>query len=309
VRELLAPRHYRARARVDLERAELISMRGGKEDIEQAIALCDDALACVEQLDDGIELGNAHFSRACVLARRDREKEAIAAAGEARALYERHGTAHAIGNVNLFLAEVHVNRGRVPEASVLSAEAIEVYRQTRDSVGEANALMVRAFTWRARGKLPKALDDCERAVVLYELARLRTLQGRAMLRCADLRTSASRFTEAAADLEAAVRYLRESPETYELAAALLKLADTRRLRGDLGATGALLDEAEAALAQIRRPAHRPWALIEVCRLGKELTIPDKPRIRRCAAAAVTLARALGDAASEAAALAHASFAG
>lgn len=309
VRALLSPRHYLGRARVDLERAELASTRGTPEDVEQALLLCDDALACVEQLDDERERAHALMGRAHVLARGSRADEGLETAAEARAIYEKHAMTHSLANVTLFIAEVYVARDRIPEASVLSAEAIEGYRRVRDSIGEGNALMVRAHSWRARGKVPRALEDCDRAVVLFELARLRTSQGRSMLYRAGLHTAASRFAEAEQDLEAAVRYLRECPESYYLAAALLQLAAARRRRGDVEGMAGTLDEVETALAAIRRPGERMWALLEVCRICKEAPIPDRPRMRRCSAQALALARAARDAMGEQAALAFASFAG
>jgi hypothetical protein len=70
-----------------------------------------------------------------------------------------------------------------------------------------------------------------------------------------------------------------------------------------------MDDAEAAMASIARDRERAWAFLEVCRIGKELPIPDRPRIRRCSAQALALARQLGSTELENGARSFAAFAG
>jgi tetratricopeptide (TPR) repeat protein len=294
---------------VDLERAELLSMAEGAFDLDRALALCDDALACIEQIDDEFARAAAQMSRAFVLCRGDRFREATAAAEKARVVFAAHDNTHSLANVCRFMAEVHLACGRVPEASLLSAEAIEGYRRTQDSVSEAYTLRIRARTWKARGKVAKALADCDDSVRLYDRARMRTAQGKALLLRADFHAEGGVYDEAQLDLDAAVRYLRRSPEAGLRAFALLRLADVLRRRNDLDGAAQRLDQAEEVLALVPREAVRARLFLEVCRIGKELPTPDKPRIRRCSALALAIARALGDEEVEAAATSYASFAG
>ncbi len=309
VRKLLSPRHHLACAKVDLERAMLVSVNGAPEDLDRALALCDDALACVEQLDDGRTRADALLNRAHILSGRERIEEALAEAERARRLYAEQDLAQGLANVRLFFAEVHLSRDRIPEAAILAGEAIEGYRQTQDSMGEANALRVRARTWKARGKPLRAFQDCEDAVRLYERARARTSQGRALMMRARFLCDAARYPEAQLDLEAALRYLGESPEGPVVTLALLRLSDVLCRRHDEAGATTRLDEAEASLARVARARDRLWILLEVCRVAKELPTPDKPRIRRCSAAALGLAKDLGDKEREEAARGFAGFAG
>jgi len=309
VRKLLSPRHHLACANVDLQRAELVSMRKRKEDLDHALTLCDDALASVEQLEDGTTRGDAWLTRAHVLARCSRVPEALADAEKARVIFAAHDQTQGLSNVRLFLAEMHLAGGRIPEAAILAGEAIEGFRQRRDSISEGNVLLLRAQTWKHRGKALRAFQDCEDAVRLYEVARARTSQGRALLLRAQFLSGAARYPEAQLDLETALRYLRESPEAFVFALALLRLAEVLCRRHDEEGAARRLDEAEAALGRLEHAPDQVVLLLEVCRVGKELPTPDKPRIRRCSAAALGLARALGDAEWEQAATAFAGFAG
>lgn len=309
VRSLLSPHHHLACARVDLERAALLSMAEETEAFGHALTLCDDALACIEQLDDVLARADALMKRAHVLAWGERIAEATAEAEKARQVYAAQDHTHSLANVCHFMAHVHLGRGRVPEAAILSSEAIEGYRRVHDSVGEANALQVRAHVWKARGKVAKALQDCDDAVRLYDRARLRTFQGQSLLLRARFHADGARYDEAQLDLEVAVRYLRRSPEGAVLAFALLRLADILRHRSDLDGAAKRLDQGEEALALVHRDPERARLLLEICRIGKEMPTPDKPRIRRCSAAALALARALGDAEAERWATSYASYAG
>lgn len=308
VRALLSPRHHLACARVDLERAELLVMMEDS-DVERALVLCDDALACIEQVDDEVGRAQALLSRAFVLGIGARFREATADAEKARQIFAARNQMHSLAEVCRLMVKIHLASGRVPEASLLSSEAIEGYRRLQNSVGEADVLALRARTWKARGKVAKALQDCDDAVRLYDRARLRTWQGRALLLRAEFQADGARYDEAQLDLEAAVRYLRRSPEGGLLVFTLLKLADILRRRSDLDGAAQRLDQAEEALGPVRRDLERARLLLETCRISKEMPTPDKPRIRRCSAAALAIARALGEAELESAATSYASFAG
>ena len=106
-------------------------------------------------------------------------------------------------------------------------------------------------------------------------------------------------------------YLASSPEAGVFTHALLQLADVLRRRSATDEAAARLDQAEAALAQGSRPRARLTLLLQLLRIARELAIPDKPRIRRCAAEAISLslARELKDDKNEVAARELLAFAG
>jgi tetratricopeptide (TPR) repeat protein len=307
-------------ARVDLERAELFVRRKDPADTAQALSLCDDALACIEQLDDPLARADALMTRADVLSNADRVREAIVEAEKARQIYEEREKTHSLSNVCRFMAEVHVHRARIPEAAMFAADAIKGYERVGDSVGKAGALRVRARTWQARGQRPRALQDCQEAVRLLDAACMRAAQGRVMLLLAELENDAGRFDEGQRALEAAVEYLRESPERVAFVLALLRLADTLRRRNAIEAAAARLDDAEACCGIAATPAggadvhdvmrerDRLTLMLEICRIAKQMPTPDKPRIRRVSAAAIEVARALANADADASARAYAAYA-
>ena len=317
LRGLLPPTQHLACANVDLARAELLSRQEdpGSYAREDALAICDDALAAIEQVEDELSRASASFRRATVLVNLDRAKEALAEAEKARAVFVRLDHTFALANVDSLLAEIHLLRDRIPEAAVFSAEAIEGYQRVGDSIGKGSALRTRARTWKARGKRHLALQDCQQAIALLDVASMRTAQGRAMLFLADLESDAGRYDEARRNVETAVEYFRESPERAALVSALLKLAELWRKSGDADNTARFLDEAEAecgarAAADAAPPAPiRARLLLGICRIAKELPTPDKPRIRRASAEAMALAKELALEDVDQAARAYAAYAG
>lgn len=316
LRGLLSPRQYLACARVDLERAQLLSWREEKEALEQALSLCDDALACVEQLEDEDARADAITCRAHVLGNSQRHQEALVEAEKARTIYEKLDNTHSLANICMFVAEVNLMRTRVPEAAVASAEAITGYDRVGDSVGRANALAVRARCWKARGKRPNALRDCQEAVGLYDKGCLRTQQGRVMLFLAELELDSALHAEARRSLETAVEYLRESPERVMFVWALLRLGDFLNRHGQEITAAAKLDEAEsfacaAAGANIDelRALPRLSLLLEICRIARDASPPDRPRLRRVSAEALALSQEIEAKEHEEAARAYAAYAG
>jgi tetratricopeptide (TPR) repeat protein len=308
-RRLLSPKHYLGLARVDLARASLLSMRGAEDDDEEALATCDDALACIEQLDDVGGRADALITRALVLSRLGRAREAAIEAERARVIYEEKGNSLSLAHASDLLASINIDLDRVPSAVPLLREAIELYERAHDSVGVAHALLVRATTWKARGNVPKALEDCTTAAARYDAARMRTWQGRALIQRAGYLAGVARYSEAQADLEAAMTYLASSPEISVLLRARLEVADVLRRRSAQDEAAARLDQAEAELQGLTRPRARLATMLRLLRIARELATPDKPRIRRCAAAALALAREIKDEKSEVAVREFLAFAG
>ena len=322
VRALLSPRHYLACARVDMERAELLSMRNDPAEVAAGLSLCDDALASIEQLGDPVELAHALLARARILFNSERVRESIVEAEKARQLYAERDATHSLAHISRFMAEVNVQRSRIPEAAVLAAEAIAGYERVGDSVGKALSLRVRARTWQKRGQRPKALQDCQEAVRLLDIACVKSAQGRVMLLMAELENDAGRFDEGQRALEAAVEYLRESPERVAFLFAVVRLADTLRRRNAVEAAAARLDEAEASCVGgetlprqsnggalgVMNDRDRLTLSLEICRIAKEMPTPEKPRIRRVSAVALEIARALANAEAESFARSFAAYA-
>jgi tetratricopeptide (TPR) repeat protein len=319
IRALLSPSQHLVCARVDLERAALLSRTKDPTAVAEALTLCDDAFACVEQLDEPVSVADSLLMRAHVLSNCERERDAIADAERARKIFAEHDQTQSLANVCLFMAEVHLARSRVPEAVLQLAEAMAGYERAGDSVGKAFALKGRAETWRARGKRHLALRDCQEAVRLLDIGCMRTAQGKVMLLLSMLEGDTGHFEEARRALQTAVEYLRESPEPRMFTIALLRYADLLRRLQDVEGACAQLDEAERECAldprstrpeeQAMRPRVRLDLLLELCRIAKELPTPDKPRIRKVSAAALELARGLKLEEQETAARAYLSYAG
>lgn len=315
-RGLLSPTHYLACARVDLERALLLSTRDDTGCLVEALYLCDEAIRCLEQLDDEVALAEAMYRKAFVLLSAERPVEASLEAEKAQRIFEERDMTQPVANVCLFLSMVNVMRGRIPEASVISAEAIAGFERVGDSVGRARALGVRAQCWMARGKRANALRDCKEAVGLFDKARMRAAQGGTLSFLANLELDQGHHAEARRSLEAAVEYLRESPERDSFVSALLKLADVLNRAGQISSTAATLDEVEGHCsaqpgieATRMQPQVRLRLLLEVCRIAKESCPPDKPRLRRVSAEAIRLARELPLEDLETAARQYAAYAG
>jgi tetratricopeptide (TPR) repeat protein len=308
-RRLLSPKSYLGLAQIDLARASLLAVRGVDDDVDEALAVCDDALAAIEQLDDVGSRGDALITRALVLSRLDRAREAAVEAERARVIFHDLASSQRLAYACLLLAAINIDLDRVPSAVPLLREALEIYERTQDSVGAGHVLRTRAITWKARGNVPKALDDCTSAAARYDAARMRTWQGRALIQRAGYLAAVARYSEAQTDLEGALSYLASSPEAGVFTHALLQLADVLRQRSATDEAAARLDQAEAALAHGSRPRARLGLLLRLLRIARELSTPDKPRIRRCAAEALSLARELSDDKNEVAVREFLAFAG
>lgn len=293
-RRLLSVRHYLGLARIDIERAELLSRRSGEDDLDAALTLCDDALASAEQLENASVTAHALFARSMVLLCQKRFAEAIAGFEKTRVHYEQQGVWVRVAGSYRLEAAANIEWDRMANAVPLLRQALEISERVKDSVGIANTLLLRAVTWKARGSAPKALDDCSNAVGRFERARMRTRQGRAMLQRAGYLVDVARYEEAQHDLEEALRYLGESPEIDLFVVAVVRLADVLRRRSAVDAAAARLDQAEAAMDRISRPQVRLDMLLRVAWVARELPVPDKPRLRRCCTVAADLARELGD---------------
>lgn len=136
-----------------------------------------------------------------------------------------------------------------------------------------------------------------------------------MIFLANLEADAGRYDDARSNLATAVEYLRESPERAQFVRALLQFADMLRRRSEVDAASSALDEAEVECSvdgrasRELRPAVRLRLLLEICQVAKEMPTPDKPRIRRASAEAITLARQLKLVELEQAARTFADYAG
>jgi tetratricopeptide (TPR) repeat protein len=309
VRRLLSPKSYRGLAQIDLARASLLAVRGVDDDVDEALAVCDDALAAIEQLDDVGSRGDALVTRALVLSRLDRPREAAVEAERARAIFHDLASPLRLAYACSLLAAIDIDLDRVPSAVPLLREALELYEQAQDSVGIGHVLRTRAITWKARGNVPKALDDCTRAAERYDAARMRTWQGHSLIQRAGYLAAVARYSEAQTDLEAALSYLAASPEVGVFTHALLQLADVLRRRSATDEAATRLDQAESALLRASRPRARLTLLLRLMRIARELSTPDKPRIRRCAGEALSLARELKDEKGEVAVREFLAFAG
>jgi tetratricopeptide (TPR) repeat protein len=312
VRKMLPVTERLACARVDLTRAVLAAMSDSGEDPAWALTLCDDALGPAQQLASDLGpmlFANALFDRAQILGSLKRFDEAIAEVKRAEKIYDEHGDVHSLANVNSFLGEIWSVRHHWPNAQMFLNDAIAKYRETGDSVGEAQALISRARVWPPK-RAQRAILDCDEAVRLCDVARMRALQGEAMLIRAQVHERASSFIEATSDYYTAVQYLEASPDRYSYVLALLSLAaiHDRIGRAD-GEIRTCIERAEEAAKMIKSERIAAIAFLRICEILQEMSSPDKPGIARNASLARNLADSCGDLDLEATARMFLSYAG
>lgn len=297
VRRMLPRGEKLAAALVDLERAELASMTAGGEDPVWALSVCDQAIGPGEEMAAALgplRFAGALMSRAQILARAKRYDEALATARRAEKTFVELGARQATANVQRLFGEIWAVRGNWPNAQMFLGEAIQIYKETRDAVGEALSLLARARVWPAQ-RAHRMVEDCNEVVRLCEGARLRAVQGQAMLTRGFAQERAAEFVLAARDYRAAATFLEESPERYELALALLSIAAmTARVRGPAEEIAGYVARAESAVRGIHHERLAARAHLRICKVLQDLPSPDKPGVARNAERALHLSAASGD---------------
>jgi tetratricopeptide (TPR) repeat protein len=309
----LVPRDaHEARARLGLCLASQLAKRTGRE--AEAVGHANDALACLEQLSspendgDVLDLAMSRWRHCDVLLRTGHSGDAIKIMDKIQPLLVEREQHHMLGGLCMSRATAMLSLDKIVNAAVAAKESVDHYKAAGDSVGYASALWLRARCWIARGRHAEAAADLLEAVDRYAVAEFTVLQGRVMAFLGTVHAGQRRIPDALACYQRACAFLADSPETEALALTLVSHAGLLSQTNDEAATAARLDEAEEVATRLR-PPEAIAVLLQICALAKRLPIPDKPRIRRAAQQARTLATEAHRPEDQDAALSYLGYAG